>query len=145
MRAQSVLFACSENAVRSPMAEGLARLQFGRGLYVASAGVRPGERDPFTTTVMDELGIDLSRHRPQRFEDLEETSFDLIVTLSPEAHHRALEFTRTMAVDVVYWPTFDATATEGSRDAVLAAYRGVREALRLRIRGLFDWRPAGSV
>lgn len=134
--AQSILFACSENAVRSPMAEALARLQFGRGLYVASAGVRPGDRDPFVTAVMDEVGVDLSKHRPQRFEDLEDTNFDLIVTLSPEAHHRALEFTRTMAVDVVYWPTFDPTATEGSRDAMLDAYRGVRDGLLRRIRSL---------
>ena len=145
MRAQSVLFACSENAVRSPMAESLARLQFGRAVYVASAGVRPGERNPFTTAVMDELGVDLSRHRPQTFEDLDDTSFDLIVTLSPEAHHRALEFTRTLAVDVVYWPTMDATATEGSRDTMLDAYRDVRDGLRRRIRTTFDWRSAGSV
>lgn len=144
-RPQSVLFACSENAVRSPMAAALARLQFGRGVYVASAGVRPGDRDPFTTAVMDELGVDLSRHRPQTFEDLEDTSFDLIITLSPEAHHRALEFTRTLAVDVVYWPTLDATATEGSRDTVLDAYRTVRDGLRSRLRTVFDWRPVGSV
>lgn len=127
------------------MAESLARLQFGRAVYVASAGVRPGERNPFTTAVMDELGVDLSRHRPQTFEDLDDTSFDLIVTLSPEAHHRALEFTRTLAVDVVYWPTMDATATEGSRDTMLDAYRAVRDGLRRRIRTTFDWRSAGSV
>lgn len=145
LRAQSVLFACSENAVRSPMAESLARLQFGHALHVASAGVRPGERDPFTTAVMDEIGVDLSRHRPQTFEDLEDTSFDLIVSLSPEAHHRALEFTRTMAIDVVYWPTLDATAQEGSRQVMLDAYRTVRDGLRGRIRTLFDWRPPGSV
>ena len=113
-RVQSVLFACSENVVRSPMAEALTRLHFGRSMYVASAGVRPGERDPFVTGVMDEIGLDLSRHRPQSFEDLEDTNFDLIVTLSPQAHHRALDLTRTMAVDVVYWPTLDATATRAA-------------------------------
>lgn len=127
------------------MAEALARQRFGRALYIASAGVRPGARDPFVTSVMEEMGIDLSRHRPQHFEDLEDTNFDLIVTLSPEAHHRALEFTRTMAIDVTYWPTFDPTATEGARDTVLDAYRGVRDALLKRIRTGFDWRPTGSV
>ncbi len=144
-RPQSILFACSENAVRSPIAAALARLHFGRTVHVASVGVRPGERDPFTTVVMEELGVDLSRHRPQTFEDLEDTSFDLIVTLSPEAHHRALEFTRTMAVEVLYWPTLDATAAEGSRDIVLNAYRAVRDGLHTRIRTTFGWRPAGSV
>lgn len=126
------------------MAEALTRLQFGRSLYVGSAGVRPGERDAFTTAVMEELGIDLSRHRPQRFEDLDDTSFDLIVSLSPEAHHRALEFTRTMAVDVLYWPTLDATAAEGSREFVLQAYRTVRDGLRQKIRSTFDWHPPAS-
>lgn len=133
-RVQSVLFACSENAVRSPMAAALAERQFGRMLHIESAGVRPGQQDPFVTAVMDEIGIDLSRHRPQTFEDLEDTNFDLIVTLSPEAHHRALEFTRTMAVEVAYWPTLDATGIEGSRAAVLDAYRGVRNGLAARIR-----------
>ena len=94
---------------------------------------------------MDELGVDLSRHRPQVFEDLEDTNFDVIVTLSPEAHHRALEFTRTLAVDVVYWPTLDATGIEGSREIVLDAYRDVRDGLRSRIRAAFGWRAAGSV
>lgn len=144
-RPQSLLFACSENAVRSPMAEALARQLFGRSIHLVSAGVRPGERDPFVTAVMDEVGIDLSKHRPQRFEDLEEDSFDLIITLSPEAHHRALEFTRTMAVDVVYWPTADPTATEGSRSSVLDAYRAVRDGLSARLKARFDWRPIGSV
>ena len=136
-RVQSVLFACSENAVRSPMAAALAGVQFGRALHVSSAGVRPGARDPFVTTVMDELGIDLSRHRPQVFEDLEDASFDAIVTLSPEAHHRALEFTRTLAVEVIYWPTLDATGIEGSRERMLDAYRSVRDGLRSRIRAAF--------
>ena len=144
-RIQSVLFACSENVVRSPIAEALTRQHFGRTIHVASAGVRPGDRDPFVTGVMDEIGLDLSRHRPQSFEDLEDTNFDLIVTLSPQAHHRALEFTRTMAVEVVYWPTFDPTATEGSRDTIMGAYRGVRDALRQRIQQHFAWRPLGSV
>ncbi len=72
------------------------------------------------------------------------TSFDLIITLSPEAHHRALEFTRTMAVDVVYWPTIDPTAVQGSRETILNAYRGVRESLQKRIKDAFDWQPMGG-
>ncbi len=143
-RVQSVLFACSENAVRSPMAAGLAERKFGRLLHVESAGVRLGERNEFVTSVMGEIGIDLSRHRPQTFEDLEDACFDLIVTLSPEAHHRALEFTRTMAVEVLYWPTLDATGIEGSRAAVLDAYRGVRDSLAARIQNSLAREPFPS-
>ena len=127
------------------MAEALTRQLFGRSMHLASVGVRPGERDPFVTAVMDEIGIDMAHHQPQRFEDLEDTNFDMIVTLSPEAHHRALEFTRTAAVEVIYWPTADPTAVEGSRSVVLSAYRDVRDALLARIKERFEWRPIGSV
>ena len=138
---RSVLFACSENAVRSPMAEALARRHFEQAAHVASVGVRPGLPNGFVTAVMGELGLDVSHHAPHRFEELEDTTFDLIVTLSPEAHHRALEFTRSMAVDVVYWPTFDPTAVEGSRSVILDAFRGVRDALQARIRAAFEPMP----
>ena len=144
-RPQSILFACSENAVRSVMAETMAKRLFGRSIYIQSAGVRPGVHDPFVDAVMDELGLDTARHRPRRFEDIEDDNFDMIVTLSPEAHHRALEYTRTMAVEVIYWPTADPTATEGARHSRLDAYRATREGLWRRIGTLFDRRPPGPL
>jgi protein-tyrosine-phosphatase len=143
-RPQSVLFACTLNTVRSPMAEAIARHYFGREIYFASAGIKRGEPDPFAAAAMDEIGVDISRHKPHTFEDLEDSNFDLIVTLSPEAHHKALEFTRAMAVEVVYWPTPDATATQGSRDAILSAYREVRDRLTARIKDYLGRSPAGG-
>jgi protein-tyrosine-phosphatase len=142
---QSILFACSENAVRSVMAENMAKRLVGRSVYIQSAGVRPGEHDPFVDAVMDELGLDTTRHRPRRFEDLEDDNFDMIVTLSPEAHHRALDYTRALAVDVAYWPTIDPTGVDGSRDQRLDAYRATREGLQRRLKALLSWRPIGSV
>lgn len=132
------------NTVRSPMAEAIARHYFGREIYFASAGLKRGETDPFAVAAMEEIGVDMSRHKPHTFEDLEDSNFDLIVTLSPEAHHKALEFTRAMAVDVVYWPTPDATVTQGSRDAILAAYREVRERLTAKIKELLGRSPIGD-
>lgn len=143
-RPQSVLFACTLNTVRSPMAEAIARHYFGREIYFASAGLKRGELDPFAIAAMEEIGVDLTRHKPHTFEELEDSNFDLIVTLSPEAHHKALEFARAMAVDVVYWPTPDATAAQGSRDAILDAYRDVRERLTARIKELLGRSPAPS-
>jgi protein-tyrosine-phosphatase len=140
-RPQSVLFACTMNTVRSPMAEAIARHYFGREIYFASAGLKRGEPDPFVAAAMEEIGVDVSRHKPHTFEDLEDSNFDLIITLSPEAHHKALEFTRAMAVDVVYWPTPDATATQGSREAILSAYRDVRDRLDARIKELLGRGP----
>ncbi|MGJ0392159.1 MAG: low molecular weight phosphatase family protein [Methylocystis sp.] len=143
-RPQSVLFACTLNTVRSPMAEAIGRHYFGREIYFASAGIKRGEPDPFAIAAMEEIGVDMSRHKPHTFEDLEDSNFDLIVTLSPEAHHKALEFTRAMAVDVVYWPTPDATAAQGSREAILSAYRDVRDRLTSRIKELLGRGPVGA-
>lgn len=137
-RPQSVLFACTLNTVRSPMAEAIARHYFGREIYFASAGVKSGEEDGFAIAVMEELGIDIRGHHPHTFEDLADSNFDLIVTLSPEAHHKALEFSRAWAVEVVYWPTPDATAAHGSREAILEAYRSVRDRLMGAIKELFE-------
>jgi len=145
-RPLAVLFACGLNAVRSPIAAGLFAQMFGRAIYVGSAGVRKGELDPFAVAVMAEIGIDISRHKPITFEELEDLeglNFDLIVTLSPEAHHRALELTRTSAVDVEYWPTPDPTDVEGSREQRLDAYRAVRDQLLEHMRRRFA-RPASS-
>src|SRR5919109_1605109 len=133
----SVLFCCTLNALRSPMAEGIFKLLHNRRVFVDSVGVRAGELDPFAVAVMDEIGIDISRHRCKTFDTLEDTSFDLIVSLSPEAHHRALEMTRTMACDVELWNTFDPSIVEGSRETRLDAYREVRDGLMRRIRARF--------
>ena len=139
-RPLAVLFACGLNSVRSPMAAGLFRQLIGPATYVASAGVRKDELDPFAVVVLEEVGADIAKHRPRTFEDLDEwegLNFDLIVTLSPEAHHKALEWTRHMAAEVEYWPTFDATAVEGDRETRLEAYRGVRDGLVKRIEARF--------
>jgi protein-tyrosine-phosphatase len=146
-RPHSVLFACGLNSVRSPMAAGLLGQMFGRSIYVGSAGVRKGELDPFAVAAMEEIGIDISRHKPITFEELDDwegLNFDLIVTLAPEAHHRALELTRTAAVEVEYWPTPDPTAIEGSREQRLDAYRGVRDQLLARIRSRFAGPGSGN-
>jgi len=145
---QAVLFLCGHNQVRSPIAAALAKHLFGGSLYTASAGVLKGESDPFVTAVMDEIGIDLSRHKPVTLAEVEENeglNFDLVVSLSPEAHHRALDLTRALPFEVEYWPIPDPTAIEGSREQRLDAYRAVRDELMKRIKSRFTWRPATSV
>jgi protein-tyrosine-phosphatase len=138
----SVLFACSQNSVRSPMAEALAKRLYGQSAYIDSVGVRAEEVDNFAAAVLDEIGIDVHRHNAKTFDDVDPSSFDLIVTLSPEAHHRALEFTRNTAADVEYWPVPDATAIEGSRESRLQAYRQVRDLILKRLKERFG-APSG--
>jgi len=133
----SVLFACTHNAVRSPMAEALAKRLYGFKAYFDSAGVQAGEVDTFVLAVLDEMGVDLHRHHVKTLEDVDPGEFDLIITLSPEAHHAALELTRDVATDVEYWPTPDPSAVEGDRESRLRAYRGMRDGLMTRMRARF--------
>jgi protein-tyrosine-phosphatase len=144
-RPHAVLFACGQNSLRSPMAAALCRKMLGASLYVSSAGVRKEALDPFAAAAMEEVGIDISAHEPMTFEDLEDLeglSFDLIITLSPEAHHKALALTHRIAAEVEYWPTPDPSLAEGNREQRLDAYRAVRDQLLDRIRARFA--PQGA-
>jgi protein-tyrosine-phosphatase len=135
---RSVLFLCSLNAIRSPMAAALLKHLRGTRIHVRSAGIRDGASvDGFAVTVMGELGIDIKDHKPQLLADLDDTNFDLVVSLSPEAHHQALELTRHQAIAVEYWPIADPTVVDGPREARLDAYREVRDGLLKRIRARF--------
>ena len=133
----AVLFACTYNAVRSAMAEGILKHMHGHRIFVDSVGVREGELDPFAVQVMDEIGIDITNHRPKTFDDLEDSSFDEVISLSPEAQHRAVEMTRVMACETLFWNTFDPTLVEGNRETRLAAYRQVRDELMMKIQKTF--------
>lgn len=133
----AVLFACSNNSIRSPMAEGILKFLHGRYMFVDSVGVHDREVDGFAIAAMDEIGIDISGHRPKTFEDMEDTSFDVVVSLSPAAQHKAVEMTRVMACDVEFWHTFDPSIIEGSREVRLQAFRDVRDELMRRIKERF--------
>lgn len=138
--AEAVLFACGLNRIRSPMAAGLMRRLHGDRLVVDSCGLRADPDallDPFTFVVMDEIGVDLSAHEPKTFLDLEDRAFDVIVSLSPEAQHGAIEYARGRRTSLEYWPTLDPTLVTGSRETVLDAYRDVRKGLEARIRERF--------
>ena len=137
----TVLFACTYNATRSPMAEALLRYFHGLTLQVRSVGVFKGDLDPFSVAVMEEIGIDIASHRPSTFDELEDATFDLVISLSPEAQHHAVEMTRGAARDVAYWNMFDPTMVEGSRETKLDAYREVRDQLKRRILERFPLSP----
>lgn len=136
----SILFLCSMNSIRSPMAEAIARSMLPREVFVASAGVHKGEPDPFVSTILNESGLsspNRAPHQPHTLDELEDDYFDLVVTLAPEAHHRALELTRSQPVEVEYWPLPDPSVATGTREQILDAYRHVRTTLESRIRSRF--------
>jgi protein-tyrosine-phosphatase len=119
------------------MAAELMRFLHGRRVYVASVGVRPEPVDPFVVAVLDELGIDVARHQPKGFDELEDDYFDLVISLSPEAHHHAVELTRTTSCEIEFWPVMDPTLVEGNREVRLDAYRSLRDDLLQRLRERF--------
>ena len=132
-RPTSVLFVCGKNAIRSPIAELLARKLLPPNMYIASAGVQRGERDPFVDAVLNEEGLSLDNRQPRGLEELADGYFDLIITLTPLAHHTVLERMRGFSVDVEYWPTPDPTLVTGSREQIMNAYRDVRDRLKRQI------------
>jgi protein-tyrosine-phosphatase len=139
----SVLFACDRNAIRSPMAAAIMRHLYGHRVWVESVGVNVAgvEVDPFAVAAMSEIGLDIAGHVPKSFDDLIDDSIDLVVSLTPQAHHRAVDMTRTLSCDVEYWPSADPTTVDGSRETMLAAYRQLRDDLYARIRARFP--PTG--
>lgn len=141
----SVLFACSHNSIRSPMAEIIMKSLYGHKIYVDSAGVSATDVDGFAIEVLDEIGLEGEQHSPKNFEDLEDDSFDLIIALSPEARNKAEELTKTMACDVEYWVTVDPSQVEGNREMRLNEYRHVRDDLYQKIKTRFATTPAPLV
>jgi protein-tyrosine-phosphatase len=141
----SILFACTHNALRSPMAAALMRALHGQRVFVDSVGLRPEPIDPFVVAVLDEIGIDLAGHHPKSFDDLEDDYFDLVISLSPEAHHRAVELTRASSCEIAFWPVQDPTLVEGHREVRLDAYRALRDDLSARLRAHFPPGPGPAM
>ena len=142
-RPSSVLFACDHNAVRSPMAEGIMKRDYGTSIFVQSAGVRHDmEVDGFSVSVCEEIGVTLSKHRARSFSEMEEwgdqiDGYDLIIALSPAAQRAALEYTRYYALEVEYWPIMDPTDLGRTREEKLASYRQARDQIAAKIRTRF--------
>ena len=133
----TVLFVCSMNSVRSPIAAALARRFFPGRLIVRSAGVRSGKADGFVHEVMEEVGIDMSVHTPHTMDELVANHFDLVVTLSQDAAEAVVQRGLEMGAHE-HWPMPDPTEMEGNREAVLSGYRTLRDTLQTRVRGRLE-------
>jgi len=133
----AVLFCCTMNQIRSPMAEGILKRFHGKQVFVDSAGVHMGVLDPFMVEVMAEIGVDMSRHKPKTIDNLQDASFDMVIALSPHAQHKAVDLTRYMHCESRFWNVFDPSLVEGSREVKLAAYRQVRDQLQQKILDIF--------
>ncbi len=139
----TVLFVCSMNSVRSPMAAALARQAFPGRIIARSVGVNGGKADQFVHEVMEEIGIDMSVHTPHILDELVANRFDLVITLSDDAPE-AVARKGLEAGEVEQWTVADPSLVEGSRDVVLSAYRELRDSLRRRVRNRLEPLVSGS-
>jgi uncharacterized protein (UPF0262 family)/protein-tyrosine-phosphatase len=131
-----VLFVCTRNAVRSPMAEALLAKRRGDAARVKSAGIAGDPVDPLAAAIMAEIGIDLAHHQSAALADRNLSDFDVVISLSGEA--AAAFDPPPTGIIVEHWDIDDPTGMEGNRDARLTAYRAVRDALEKRIAGRFS-------
>lgn len=136
---QSVLFVCTMNVIRSPMASAIARTLYPKQIYFRSAGAFSGENDPFVKSVMNEANVDISTHNPKTYDELEDEHFDLIITLTSDARDRIAEITGIDVSEIELWELPDPTLTNGSRDQKMDAYRAVRDELARKIKQRFGW------
>jgi protein-tyrosine-phosphatase len=133
-RPAAVLFVCNLNRVRSPMAMALARRLLGPAVYADSCGLTAAEElDGFAQAALQEVGIELADFEPKTLEAVRDAPFDLVVSLTPEAHASV----RHLPTATEFWPTEDPTLQTGSREQRLDAYRAVRDALSRRLRERF--------
>jgi protein-tyrosine-phosphatase len=134
---RAILFLCNRNAIRSPMAAALLGQVGGGQTSGESAGIIPGEPDPLSVAVLGEIGLGISG-QPRAVDALKLGHFDLIVALSPQAQHRALELTRNLPTPVEFWAVADPSLVDGSREQRLAAYRAVRDDLLHKLKDRFS-------
>lgn len=128
----NILFMCVANSARSQLAEGLARQMF-PDAEVRSAGSHPGKLNPFAVEVMDEIGIDISKHFSKSYEDLPPkfiVSLDYLITLCAE------EICPIMVSKAkkLHWPFTDPATKEPNLEAEsLKRFREARDAIQKQL------------
>lgn len=130
-RKKKVLILCTGNSARSQMAEGLLR-QIGGDTYdVESAGTAPSTVRPEAIAAMQELGIDISRHRSKSVDEFSGKSFDYVITVCDNARETCPVFPGDVAR--IHWSFDDPASVDGSEDERLAVFRRVRDEIRDRL------------
>ncbi len=130
---RGVLFVCAANAVRSQLAEGVARLLVVDDVPVFSAGVFPGRIHPCVVRVLKELGVDPSGMRAKAVSEVPLDRVDLVVALSPEA--AAIPF--PPGLEVLHWPIPDPFVDGGEAESAADRLRNLAGQLEERLDPLF--------
>jgi arsenate reductase len=124
-RKTRVLFICTANAARSPMAEGLVRSKCGDRFEVFSAGTLKSRVSTRAIRVMQERGIDISHHRSKTLDEMSGMTFDLSVTLCDRASQICPVV--SCAKKTIHYGFPDPRLTPGGEEERIEGYRHVRD------------------
>ena len=144
MNKPAVLFLCTNNAVRSQMAEALLKKKAADHFDAYSAGTEPKEIHPLTIRVMSEVGIDLSGQRPK---DLRQYLGKLAVRVAIFVCQKAEEKCPTLwpgALNRMEWPFEDPAACDGTDEERVAKFRSVRDQIDQKITAWLTQVPVRS-
>ena len=118
------------------MAEGLLRHEAGAAFEVFSAGTNPTQVRPEAIAVMREVGIDISGHRSKSVDEFAGQDFGYVITVCDNAKQSCPVF--PAKTRRIHWSIEDPAAVQGSEGERLAAFRRIRDELRLRLRGFAE-------
>src|SRR5690349_15752364 len=129
-----ILFMCVANSARSQLAEGLARQLFPQG-EIQSAGSHPGKLNPYAVAIMNEIGIDISKHYSKSIDQLS-TKFlvglDYVITLCAE---EVCPVMPSKSAKKLHWPFPDpASKTPLSEEESLRRFREARDAISAKLK-----------
>lgn len=127
-----VLILCTGNSARSQMAEGLLRYDGGSKFEVKSAGVEPSFVRPLAIKAMEEIGIDISRHRSKSIDEFNEREFDYVITVCDNAKEKCPIFPRKTTH--IHWSFDDPADAKGNEEEQLKVFRRVRDEIREKLR-----------
>jgi len=83
---KEILFICTHNSARSQIAEGLVNVLHSDKFRAFSAGTVKSKVNPFAIKALEDMGIDISRHRSKSIEEFRGRLFDIVVTVCDNAH-----------------------------------------------------------
>lgn len=132
MNKQRILILCTGNSARSQMAEGLMRHESHGAIDVFSAGTKPSGLRLEAVAVMKELDIDISGGRSKSVDEFTDQAFDYVITVCDNAAEACPVFPG--AAHRLHWPFEDPAAVEGTLEQREAAFRKVRDRIRVKVR-----------
>lgn len=134
---ERLLFTCTQNAVRSVIAEALfGQLSCSSDYHVSSCGVIEGVADGYAMAVMLEMGVDVSMHEARSFDSLSPFDFDRIISFSAEAHDIAVRWAGE-GCKTELWAIHPPDLDERAREATLQSYRALRDEIAAKLEANF--------